>query len=330
MPANLTPDYRAAEERWREATTPEEKRVALEEMLRTIPKHKGTDKLQGDIKRRLARLRKESAKKGARSGPSHHVEKEGMPQLLLLGPPNAGKSQIVAALTNAHPEVAPYPYATREPAPAVLFVRKARVQLVDTPSISADYWEPWMSPLIRTADAVALVADLECATALEDLEAVLERLETAGIFLGEGEPPETRPGAPAPCMMRAVLLCNKADAEGAAGTYEVLQELYGERWPILALSASEKRGTEEAADALFRLLRIVRVFTKEQGKEPSMEDPILLPVGSTIRDVAVAIHREMGEKFQFARVWGSARFDGQKVERDHVVEDDGDVVEVHV
>jgi ribosome-interacting GTPase 1 len=251
-----------------------------------------------------------------------------MPQLLLLGPPNAGKSQIVATLTNAHPEVAPYPYATREPAPAVMFVRRARVQLVDTPSISADYWEPWMSPVIRNADAVALVADLESATCLEDLEAVLERLESSGIFLGEMEPPEVKPGQPVPCVKRAVLLCNKADAEGAAAVYEVLRELYGERWPVLALSAAEERGTEEAAEAMFRLLRVVRVFTKEPGKDPSMEDPILLPVGSTIREVAVAIHREMGEKLQFAKVWGSARFDGQKVERDHVVED-GDVVEVH-
>jgi len=328
MPANLSPGYMAAEERFREARTPEEKRAALEEMLRTIPKHKGTEKLQADIKRRLARLRKEKTKKGAHTGPSHHVDKEGMSQFLLIGPPNAGKSQIQAALSNAHPQVAPYPYATREPAPAVMVVRKARVQLVDTPSISEDYWEAWMSPVIRVADAVGLVADLGSHTCLEDLDAVLQRLEEAGIHLEEEPPGEVPLGAPRPCRMRTLLLCNKADAPRAEMRWEVLRDLYGERFQMYRLSAQEGTGLAEAADAMFQALRVVRVFTKDPHGEPSMDDPILVPEGSTVMDVALAIHKDLVAHFQFARVWGSAKFDGQKVERDHVMAD-GDIIEIH-
>jgi ribosome-interacting GTPase 1 len=328
MPANLSPEYLKAEEQWRAARTTEDKLAALEEMLRTVPKHKGTEKMQADLKRRIAKLRKEPKKKGARTGPTHHVDKEGMRQVLLLGPPSAGKSRILAALTNARPEVSSYPYTTREPAPAVMFVRKARVQLVDTPAISADCWEPWMSPLIRAADALALVADLASPTALEDLETVMERLESAGIFLGDGPPPEAAASAPAPVRKRAVLLCNKADVPGAAAAYEALRDLYDERFPVLALSAQEGRGLEEAAEEMFALLRLVRVFTKQPGKDPSLENPVLLPQGSTVREVAETIHKDLAARLKFARVWGSARFDGQRVERDHVVQD-GDVVEVH-
>ena len=328
MPANLTPQYLDAEERWRTARTTEEKVAALEEMLRAVPKHKGTEKMQADIKRRIAKLRKEPKRKGARTGPTHHVDKAGLRQVLLLGPPNAGKSQLLAALTNAHPEVSPYPYTTREPAPAVMFVRKARVQLVDTPAISPEVWEPWMSPVIRASDAVALVADLSSPAALEELDAVVSRLEGSGIFLGDGPPPAAPAGAPLPARKPALLLCNKADAHGAAAVYEALEGLYGERFPVLAVSAQEKHGLEEAAEEIFALLRLVRVFTKEPGKEPSYDGPVLVPAGSTVREVAETIHKDLATKLKFARVWGSARFDGQRVERDYVVQD-GDVVEVH-
>ena len=106
MPANLTPQYLKAEERYKQAKTDPEKLLALEEMLATIPKHKGTEKLQGDIKQRISRLKKESLKKKG----SHHWEsdffavKEGAGQIVILGPPNTGKSQLLASLTSAHPE----------------------------------------------------------------------------------------------------------------------------------------------------------------------------------------------------------------------------------
>src|SRR5437762_1488373 len=116
MPANLTPQYMDAERRFKEAQSVTDKIAALEEMMATIPKHKGTEKLQADLKKKMSAFRKESeqAKKGGRRE-SFVVEREGARQLALAGCPNSGKSQLLRALTHATPEVAEYPYTTRMP-----------------------------------------------------------------------------------------------------------------------------------------------------------------------------------------------------------------------
>jgi len=143
MPANLTPDYLAAERDYKQAATPAERIAALERMLATVPKHKGTEKIQADLKRRLSQARKESTKKGAaHSVPFYLVEKEGAGQVVLLGPPNAGKSQLVAALTHAHPEVADYPFTTRLPTPGMMSYQNVQIQLIDLPPLSEEFMEP--------------------------------------------------------------------------------------------------------------------------------------------------------------------------------------------
>ena len=137
MPANLTPEYLAAEEEFKSAQSHEEKIAALERMLSTVPKHKGTEKLQADIKRRLSRERKEGHKKGgARTVPFWLVKKEGAGQVALIGPPNAGKSSLLAALTNARPEVADYPFTTHAPTPGMMAYENIQVQLIDLPPVS--------------------------------------------------------------------------------------------------------------------------------------------------------------------------------------------------
>ena len=120
MPANLPPDYKAAERRFREAKTTEDKIAALQEMMAIIPKHKGTDKLRADLRRRLSKLKAEQAQpsKKGRKGPSYHIPKEEAPQVALIGSPNTGKSAFVTATTNATPEVANYPFTTRVPLPS--------------------------------------------------------------------------------------------------------------------------------------------------------------------------------------------------------------------
>src|SRR5262245_42263544 len=171
MPANLTPQYMEAEKRFKHAQDVQEKIAALEEMMATIPKHKGTEKLQADLKKKMSALRKESeqVKKGGRRE-TFVVEREGARQLALVGAPNAGKSQLVRSLTHATPEVADYPYTTRSPIPGMMTFQNVRFQLVDLPPISPEYMESWVAQVIRNADAVLWVVDLANDDVLDKLD----------------------------------------------------------------------------------------------------------------------------------------------------------------
>jgi len=161
MPANLTPVYKEAEAKFRSAVTPEEKIACLEEMLRVIPKHKGTDKLQADLRSRLSRLKREPKKKGATKGFSHKVPTEGAGQVVLLGPPNAGKSSLVATLTHAKPEVASYPMTTRDTSPGMMPYEDIAIQLVDMPPLCEEHVEPWVYDVARGGDMAWLVVSIE-------------------------------------------------------------------------------------------------------------------------------------------------------------------------
>lgn len=145
MPANLTPAYKAAEARFRAAVTREEKMAALEEMLRLIPKHKGTEHLQADLRSRLSKLKQEPRKKGPTKGPSHKVPREGAGQVALVGPPNGGKSSLLTALSRARPEIAPYPMTTREETPGMMEYEDIGFQLVDLPPSAGNTWSPGSS-----------------------------------------------------------------------------------------------------------------------------------------------------------------------------------------
>src|SRR5215468_10236988 len=178
MPANLTPQYMSAEQRFKQASTHAEKIACLEEMLRVIPKHKGTDKLQADLKRRLSKLRQEAQKAAAtHRGFSVSVEAEGAGQIVMVGPPNVGKSALLGALTKATPEVADYPFTTRRPMPGMMSLENVQIQLVDMPPISQEHMEPWMSQITRNADAMLLVVDLGDPAVLDAVELISDVLQ---------------------------------------------------------------------------------------------------------------------------------------------------------
>ena len=139
MPANLTPEYKAAEAQFRKARDPQERLEWLREMLRVIPKHKGTDHLQGDIKRRVKELSEElerPKKGGMRGGPALVIRPEGAAQIALIGPPNVGKSSLHAQLTGSGAPVAAYPFTTRYPEPGMMSYEDIHFQLVDLPAVS--------------------------------------------------------------------------------------------------------------------------------------------------------------------------------------------------
>ena len=327
MPANLTPQYRAAEEEYRSAVTADEKMRCLENMIRLLPKHKGTDHLFGELKRRLSRLKNQGGKRSSRRSAVHLIPREGVAQVVLLGAPNVGKSQIMRALTRAHAEVAEYPFTTHTTMPGMMTCKDIQIQLIDTPPLNQGFMETWMPDVVRRADAALIVVDLGSDDALEQAEAVLIRLAALKIVL-QGEVPAGPAAESGAAYRRSILLGNKCDLPDAEERLAILRELYSERMPVLAISAAEGRNLDEFREAVLKFLRLVRVYTRVPGRKGDIGEPFALPAGSTVRDLAAAIHRELQDSVASARIWGKDVYDGQYVRLDHVL-CDCDIVELH-
>jgi uncharacterized protein len=324
MPANLSPEYHRAEERLRVARSPEEKIAALEEMLRVIPKHKGTDHMQADLKSRIAKLRKETGKKGGKAGFSYIVPREGAGQIAIVGPPNTGKSSLVQALTHATPTVGDYPFTTREPVPGMMPFEDIAIQLVDLPPVSEQHADTWVFDLIRYADLLWIVVDGERAIeGVEEARGVLGR-RNIGVYPAGTAPSYLNAAVQKP----ALIVATKLDRPGVPDAIPVLKELLEPRWRVAGISCLDATGTEALKQATFEALGIVRVYTKQPGKPRDGSAPFALARGATIRDLAERIHKDLVGTMTFARVWGANAFDGQAVQKEHVLAD-GDVVEIH-
>ena len=324
MPANLSPEYHRAEERLRAAKTAREKIAALEEMLRVIPKHKGTDHMQADLKSRIAKARKEGGKTAGKAGFSYIVPREGAGQVALAGPPNSGKSSLVRALTHATPAVGDYPFTTREPVPGMMPFEDIAFQLVDLPPISEQHVEPWVFDLIRYADLVWVVVDGE--RAIEGFDEARRLLEARNVGL---YPAGTEPRyLTAAVQKKALVVVTGVDKPGVADSLPMVEELLEGRWSVAGVSALAGIGVEELARLTFDALAIMRVYTKQPGKLRDGSAPFALPVGSTVGDLAERIHKDLEGTMTFARVWGASAFDGQSVQKEHVLAE-GDIVEIH-
>ena len=331
MPANLTPQYLDAEQRFRDAKTPAEKIVCLEEMMRLIPKHKGTEKMRADMRRRLSQFKTDAGKSGAKRSQGPSVQREGAGQVVMLGAANAGKSSLLQVLTNAKSEVAAYPFTTHKPIPGMVRYHNVQMQLVDFPALSRDYSEPWMSQIARNADALLWVLDLSSADVLDDVELITETLDAWKIFpLTNERAYEALDDLPSGVVpLRVLVVGQKADSPISQENLQVLEELYREQWPILTVSAEQGTGLEELTSALYELLDVVRVYTKSPGKKADLSAPFTLPNGSTVVDVAATVHKDFAQRLKYARIWGSDKFDGQMVQRDYVVQEE-DVIELHM
>jgi len=335
MPANLTPEYREAERAFKEAATTADKIAALEHMLAVIPKHKGTEKMQGELRRRLARLKQDSQharRTGpARGAPVYHVEKEGAGQVALAGAPNTGKSALVCRLTRATPEVADYPFTTRIPICGMMPFEDIQIQLVDLPPLDPQFGEAWVPQAVRSADAVLLVVDLGAIELLDEIENSVAMLEKAKIRLGP------QPSLPYGFVAKpALVVANKADLPGARENFQAFVELYSGRFPAVAVSAETSEGLEDLKRATFEMLGILRVYTKEPGKKADLTKPYVLRAGATVADLAGRVHKDILANLKYARVWGhpsaplgaGGKFEGQMVHRDHTLAD-RDIIELH-
>ncbi len=330
MPANLTPQYMAAEERYKAARDDRERLKALKEMMALIPKHKGTEKLQAEIKRKIARLKDEMEVRRSRGGRrfSYSVEKEGAAQVMVVGPPNVGKSQLINSLTGANLEVANYPYTTRIFHPAMMPYEDIKIQLVDLPALSSQYIENWVSSMIRISDMMIIVLDISRDDVLEQMETTLSilvgfKIKCQGI--AEQVPEDNIHWV----CLKTVVVANKADLAGAADNFKIFEEFYQDLYEIIPVSALNHTNLDSLRRAIVDRLEIIRVYSKRPGHEPEMNHPFTFYKGDTLMDFARAIHKDFAKNLKFARVWGKDVFNGQRINKDYLLQDK-DIIELHI
>ena len=319
----------AAEKAYKQARTPAAKIECLEQMLRTIPKHKGTDKMQGDIKRRIAQTkeRMDGDRARKRGGASLVIRREGAGKVVLVGPPNTGKSQMICSLTNATPEVAPYPFTTRLPTPAMMPYKDILIQLVELPAVSPEHFEPMSCDNIRNADLALVIVDLSSKDPLEQLNVTLELLAKVKVKLTRDGPSDDVEFGWS--VKKGMIVANKSDEDEDDVTLSLMDELWEGELPIFGISAETGRDLEGLRETIFRSLEIIRVYSKAPGKRVSEDAPYTVKAGSTLMEFAGVVHKDFSRKLKHARVWGSSAFDGQSVATDFVLAD-GDVVELHI
>ncbi|MGI9515963.1 MAG: GTPase [Pirellulaceae bacterium] len=329
MPANLTQQYHKAEKAYRQASSPQEELDCLQIMLKELPKHKGTDKMQAELKQKISKVKKELASPKAGSGKrGFRLPRQGAGRAVIIGGPNSGKSQLLASFTNAKPEIAEYPFSTREPQPGMMPWEDVTVQLVDTPPITADVYDPVVMQLVRGADLVLLMLDLGSDDGGQQLRDVWEQIAATKSRLGrESGADEEDFGI---SYTRAFLLCNKMDLPDAADHLEFFREYIDFDLPTFEVSAQEGIGMEELRNAIYESMDVIRVYTKlPHKKQADFDAPFTMARGQTVADLAHLIHKDVAKNFKSARVWGSEVHDGTQVKGDYVIHDK-DVVELNI
>jgi len=326
VPANLTPQYYEAEKRFRAAKEIDDKIAALQDMLAVMPRHKGTDHLYGSLRSKIAKLTQESERKLATARRAGFlIRREGAGQIVLVGPANAGKSQLLAMLTAASPDIALYPYTTQTPMPGMMPFEDIQIQLVDTPPIGQRNVKSLITNILRVADLIAMVVDLG-DNPVADVETTLAELEECRIVPAGVQTDREGDGIHA---QRMIIIANKCDLPAAAKNLPALERRFGRLFPILAVSAEELVGLEELPGQLYDVLGIMRVYTKAPGQKADLGDPVILPRNSTVGDAAAELHKDFKTGLKHAVVWGSGKFDAQTVSKSHVLAD-GDIVEFHM
>lgn len=353
MPVNPGIEFIQAEERYHKARTPNEKLLALSEMLRTVPKHKGTENIRKEFSRKMAKLRDEiekekttGAKKGG--GKTFNVKKEGAAQIAVIGAPNTGKSTFLLKLTGVQTEIAPYPFTTKEPVVGLMNYRGALVQLVEMPAIMEGSSEGKASgtqvlSAIRNADALVILFTTD-----EDKKTVIKELDKSDIKVNKEKPKimiktgeykglnlsGTKFLREKPEKIIATLKAfgiHKASVLFQEPcTSEMLAEALNQRIvykKALFLSPFEKQDSQSIKKKLFELTGKIIVFTKKPGEKADTSSPLVLDKGSTVEDFAKKLHKHFEKNLKFVRVWGSAKFEGQRVSKDYVLQNE-DIIEL--
>jgi small GTP-binding protein len=323
MPTNAGPEYKKAEEAFRAAKTIDEKITRLEDMIALLPKHKGTDHLYADLKRRMSKLQKQQESSGRKSGggPTLGFEKEGAAQVILVGAPNSGKSSLLNALTNATPDIGEYPFSTHAMQPGMVQYQDIQIQLVDTPPVTPEFMPTHLLSVVRGAEAALLVADLSVDSLLDDIETVFQAFELRHVtFVAQQEEDRDR--------IRCRIIANKIDAPGAEARLELLREVIEDRFQILPLSSRDSEAVNRLPRMLFEWLEIIRVYTKAPGKKPELEKPYTVFAGQTVGDICSLIHKDFLQSLRFARMWRGS--DKPITVSKHETVQDRDILELHL
>jgi small GTP-binding protein len=328
MPTNLPQDYFKVEERYKAAETIEEQIELLEEMISTIPKHKGTDHLRADLRRRLSKLKdrgKQQKKSGKTSVSPYIIDKEGGGQIALIGFSNVGKSTLVAELTNADPEVSPNPFTTWQPTPGMMMIDNIQVQVIDTPPVDREFIEPEFFVMLRRADMILLMVDLE-SDALTQMNDTIDLLIENRVVPDYLRDKYHEPGSK---VVPLLVLGNKFDDESADENYHIFCELADDDTPCLPISSLTKRNIDQMKQKIFDTLGIMRVYSKSPMQDPDLSAPFVIHKGATVEEFALQLHRDFYDNLKSAKVWGSSDFDGQLVSREYVLHDE-DIVELKI
>ncbi len=328
MPANLTQQYLKAEAAYRQASAPDEELECLQVMLRELPKHKGTDKLQAELKQKISQAKKD-VQQGSTTGKRRglRIPHQGAGRVVLMGGPNAGKSQFVACVTRATPEVAPYPFTTHEPLPAMMPFEDIMIQVIDTPPITKDVVDPNVLGLVRGADLVLFMVDLGDDDGIEQAQEVVDRLnQTKTRLAKESYLDENDVGL---SFTTTFLVPNKIDLADAEDRLALLHEFCPWDFREFPISVEQNQNVDELKQAIYQELDVIRVYTKQPNqKEPDYEKPYTIRRGGTLLDVVELIHKDLAKNLKNARVWGTAVHDGTFVKGDYVLHDK-DIIEVH-
>ncbi|MEM4244911.1 MAG: TGS domain-containing protein [Candidatus Nanoarchaeia archaeon] len=346
MPINATPEYQAAERKYKEAKTTQEKIAALEDMLRKAPSHKGAEALRADIKSKLARFREEAEKEKKAAGKKFHisVKKEGAAQVVLVGLTNSGKSYLLSQITNAKPEISPHEFTTKMPEVGVMEHMGVKIQIVEIPAITEDFLNKEKGPtffsIIRNADLIVFVIKEE-----NDMKILKEEFEKAGIITDRERPNvRIKKEGSGGISFIGKIKGNIEDAKRICRDYGILnavveiegeitlkelEEVVNERNVFMkSIKVTSQERPDDLKWKIWKNLGLIKVYTKQPGKEKDWP-PVAMKKGATIRDLAEHIHKDFIKKFRFARVWGSSKYPGQQLGLDYELHDE-DVVEFHI
>jgi small GTP-binding protein len=293
MPANASPEYGHAEKQYLAAQTDEEKIVALEEMIRTMPQHKSAEALRANLRTRLKKLREkqEKAKKSGKGGKAG-IKKEDM-QACLVGFSNTGKSSLFSLLTGVKVSISPFPFTTKEPNVGMMRYKNMQIQLIDLPPLpNTDF------SILNITDTIILVMDN------------LEQLNKSFPLLSK-------------TIGKKIIIFNKSDLLSEEEKRKISSFLETKKLSFVIFSSFLHTNfeIEDLKKRIFETFSITRIFLKEPGREPGKE-PLIIKPNSSLKDVAEKILKGFSSKVKRTRIWGpSSKFSGQIVGLDHIVKD---------
>jgi len=273
MPANLPPQFFKLQEELKKEKDIDAKIEILEEMLSICPKHKGTERIISELKRKLSKLKKERIKTKPKTK-HFFVKKEGDAQVVICGPLNSGKSTIFNLLTNAQSKVAPYPFTTISPVFGMMKYQNLKIQIIDTPPISENFFPGWLKSILKSADLIIAVFDASDEKIKENLKIFNELMEKNNID-----------------FEKIFYLANKTD----------IFELKSNHF--FSFSANHPFNLENLKEKIFHCLKILRVYLKEPKKQPDFENPLVVKKGTKLLEILDKIKPGLKEKFKAARLY---------------------------